>query len=61
MTLREALLEVRADCQRDVAAREGQPLTGRNMAIWLGEMQALIDALAATNLALLDRIEKLES
>lgn len=60
MTLREALIEIRADCERDVAAREGMPLTGHNVAVWLGEMQGLIDALAGVNLKLLDRIEKLE-
>lgn len=60
MTLREALIEIRADCERDVIAREGMLLTGYNVAVWLGEMQALIDALAGINLQLLDRIEKLE-
>lgn len=61
MGLKEALTEIRADCERDVAKRERQPLTGRNVAVWLGEMQALIDALAAVNLKLLERIEALEN
>lgn len=60
MTPREALTEIRLDCQRDVANREGKPLTGPNVAQWLGEMQALIHALAGISLKLLDRVEELE-
>ena len=61
MTPREALTEIRLDCERDVAKREGKPLTGPNVAEWLGEMQALIHALAGINLNLLDRLEALEA
>lgn len=61
MTLEQVLTEIRADCERDVAKREGQPLTGPNVAEWLGEMQALISALAAVNLQVLERIRALET
>lgn len=61
MTLEQMLTEIRADCQRDVAKREGQPLTGPNVAEWLGEIQALIHALAGVNLRLLERIKALEA
>ena len=61
MGLRETLTEIKADCERDVSAREGKPLTGPNVAVWLGEMQALIAVLADVSLVLLQRIETLET
>jgi hypothetical protein len=38
----EIAREIRSDCEADVAEREGKPLTGRNVAKWLGEMNGLI-------------------
>ena len=38
--------EVVADMRRDTMAREGQPLTGPNLAVWLAEISASVAGLA---------------
>ena len=42
------------DCEDDVERREGQPLTGPNVAVWLGEMDAKIQALAKVLIVMLE-------
>jgi hypothetical protein len=49
-----AMLRILADdCATDTAARDGQPLTGANVAKWLGEMSAQIAAIADVLIAIL--------
>lgn len=51
------LKELRQDCADDATARNGQPLTGPNVAKWLGEMGAQIAALASVLIAILEETE----
>lgn len=46
MTALEVVREIIADCEADVAKREGQEFTGRNVAEYFGETLAMIQALA---------------
>lgn len=46
MTPLEVVREIATDCERDVIAMQGQPLTGPNVAKWFGETLAMIQALA---------------
>jgi hypothetical protein len=48
------LKDLRQDCANDAAAREGQLLTGPNVAKWLGEMGAQIAALASVLILILE-------
>lgn len=52
--LRDVCRMIRSDCEADVNEREGQPLTGPNVAKWLGEMQAQTSALASVLLTILE-------
>lgn len=58
--MRESLQMIVTDCKDDVAAQDGQPLTGKNVAKWNAETLAMVAALANAGLHLLDRIEALE-
>lgn len=46
MTRLEVVREIIADCDADVAKREGQEFNGRNVAEYFGETLALVQALA---------------
>lgn len=50
----EMLQTLRQDCLDDAAKRDGQPLTGPNVAVWLGEMGAQIAALADVLIVMLE-------
>lgn len=53
----EIIRDVKADCAADVDRREGQPLTGQNMGVWLGEMSGLIVGLANVLEVVVDAME----
>ena len=48
------LSTLRADIVDDVARRDGQPFTGENVAVALGEICAQVDALAKVLIAILE-------
>jgi hypothetical protein len=56
MTPREVLAQIVIDCNDDVKAMDGKPLTGANVAQWFAETLAMIQALTK----LVDKLYELE-
>lgn len=60
-TLKESLRLIREDCRADAASLDGQPFTGRVVATQFGNVLAMVDALAASLVVLVDQIDAMES
>jgi len=57
MTGRELLTEIKADCERDARALDGQAFTGRNVASAIGQVLAMVNALCDEMLRIHDTLD----
>lgn len=58
MNTRERLEMIRDDARNDAATLDGAPMTGLTMGTCFGEVYAMIDALAASMLEIVDRLDR---